>query len=81
MTLVLEHKWFDMIVAGIKREEYRRITPRYTQQLRKLFAKSETERIIDFRRGYTKTQVLVECKGAFWYYPHKCFVFGRSYTS
>ena len=31
LTLPLKKKWFDMIKAGIKKEEYRDIKPRYLQ--------------------------------------------------
>ena len=33
LDLVLKHKWFDMIASGEKNEEYRDITPHWTQRI------------------------------------------------
>jgi hypothetical protein len=33
LKLVLTHKWYDMIEAGIKTEEYRGITPYWVKRL------------------------------------------------
>lgn len=33
LDLVLKHKWYDMIASGTKREEYRDITPYWTQRI------------------------------------------------
>lgn len=33
LTLSLKRKWFDMIKAGVKKEEYREIKPHYTGRL------------------------------------------------
>ena len=47
LTLSLKKKWFDMIKAGIKKEEYREIKPYYEKRFleplsSRLFRKGET---------------------------------------
>ena len=37
VPFVLKTKWFDMIAAGIKPEEYREITPYWAKRLEPLF--------------------------------------------
>lgn len=34
ITLPIKRKWFDMIKQGIKKEEYRNITPRYSSMFK-----------------------------------------------
>ena len=34
LDLVLKYKWYDMIVNGIKREEYREIKPYWTKRIK-----------------------------------------------
>ena len=70
MTLILKHKWFDMIAGGVKREEYRDWNPRYMRMLDNLLALPASERIIEFRRGYTKTSVKVYFDGG-WCHEHE----------
>lgn len=36
LTLPIKKKWFDMIVAGEKKEEYREIKPYYDSRFKKL---------------------------------------------
>ena len=36
LKLVLKKKWYDMIVSGIKKEEYREIKPYWTKRLTEL---------------------------------------------
>lgn len=36
-TLSIKKKWFDMILSGVKKEEYREITPYYISRLSNLF--------------------------------------------
>jgi len=59
MILVLKHKWFDMIASGVKREEYRDYNDRYLKLADKLNCLPPDERIIEFRRGYTKTTLKI----------------------
>lgn len=37
LTLPIKKKWFDMILSGEKKEEYREITPYYMSRLSNLF--------------------------------------------
>jgi hypothetical protein len=37
LTLPIKKKWFDMILSGEKKEEYREIKPYYITRFRKLF--------------------------------------------
>lgn len=37
LILPIKKKWFDMILSGEKKEEYREITPYYTSRLSNLF--------------------------------------------
>lgn len=64
LTLPIKKKWFDMILSGEKKEEYREIKPYYTARLLKLFMPMyrytpyntirQTEKDICFRNGYSK---------------------------
>ena len=40
LTLSLKKQWFDLIKAGIKKEEYREIKPHYIRQFIKFAPKS-----------------------------------------
>lgn len=46
LTLSLKRKWFDMIAAGIKKEEYRERTPYWHKRLNHPFD------IVEFTLGY-----------------------------
>ena len=37
LILPIKKQWFDMILTGEKREEYREIKPYYTQRFSKVF--------------------------------------------
>lgn len=58
LTLPIKKKWFDMILSGEKKEEYREIKPYYTTRLNKIFNMiddipidlAETE--VKFTNGY-----------------------------
>lgn len=54
LHLVLKAKWYDMIVSGKKKEEYRAITPYWTKRIWE-----KHPRILDviFHRGYTNETV------------------------
>lgn len=57
LTLPIKKKWFDMILSGEKKEEYREIKPYYTSRFQKLWRGSliggKAERKIMFRNGYS----------------------------
>jgi len=59
LHLTLKKKWFDMIISGEKREEYREIKPYWNKRLNKKFD------VIRFRNGYAKNSptMTVELKG------------------
>ena len=56
LTLPIQKQWYDMILSGEKKEEYREIKPYYTSRFSHLwgasFLDSKTEREIVFRNGY-----------------------------
>lgn len=54
LTLPIKKKWFDMILSGEKKEEYRDRSPYYETRLVKLFD-DKKERLIMFRNGYSKS--------------------------
>lgn len=60
LHLTLKRKWFDLILAGIKLEEYREIKPYWDSRL-----KDREYDQIKFRHGYSADarSVLVECEG------------------
>lgn len=51
LTLPIKKKWFDMIVSGEKKEEYREIKPFYESRLGKIPPNWKTT--IRFRNGYS----------------------------
>ncbi len=59
MILPIKKKWYDMILSGEKKEEYREIKPYYTTRFKHLWQGSliggKAEREIIFRNGYSKT--------------------------
>jgi len=59
LHLNLKKKWFDMIVSGEKKEEYRDITAYWARR----FSIAADAVIICFSNGYAKNrpQVFVEC--------------------
>lgn len=66
LHLTLKKKWFDMILSGEKKEEYREIKPYWIQRLSHplypLFRKYD---VVEFRNGYSKNAptMIVECGG------------------
>ncbi len=65
LTLPIKKKWYDMILSGAKREEYRDITPYYQKRFQTIGLLSEegsaTFRTADvvFRNGYAKELSLI----------------------
>jgi len=57
LDLILCHKWYDMIEAGIKREEYRRKSDYWNKRFKKYSYK-----YVRFHRGYTNRTMLFELK-------------------
>lgn len=73
LTLPIKKKWFDMIKAGEKKEEYREIKPYYASRLFSNYRKSgvdldyilnnniEVYRHIIFRNGYKNNSPQIIC--------------------
>ena len=65
MTLTLKKKWFDLILSGVKTEEYRETKPYWTTRFTKYFDSLEasTPKTILFRNGYgfDKPEFKAEC--------------------
>ena len=76
LTLPIKKKWFDMIVSGEKKEEYREIKPYYDSRFMNAFgfllvggqmaAPEEIRKpwpvLVVFRNGYSKDSPEVVCK-------------------
>lgn len=61
LHLNLHGKWFDMILSGIKKEEYREMKPFWHRR----FLSGKLFDTITFSNGYGKNrrQFVIECKG------------------
>ena len=60
MVLPIKKQWYDMILSGEKKEEYRDIKPYYIARFRNLIASQGLRTIgagveIEFRNGYSKS--------------------------
>lgn len=61
IVLTIKKRWFDMIVSGVKKEEYRDIKPYYTSRLINIglldkMARPTNKSVwIMFRNGYSKS--------------------------
>lgn len=44
LTLPIKKKWFDLILSGEKREEYRKISPYYASRFQNLFQRNTDEK-------------------------------------
>ena len=59
LTLPIKKKWFDMILYGKKKEEYREITPYYITRFQNigllhLYMPTDEPKVIALRNGYRK---------------------------
>lgn len=55
LTLTIKKKWFDAILSGEKKEEYRDVKPYYSQRFEKRWcARDKFLERIRFRNGYAK---------------------------
>lgn len=61
LTLPIKKKWFDMILSGEKKEEYREIKPYYETRF-KVYSEHESmfENII-LRNGYSNNSPSIKC--------------------
>lgn len=75
LTLPIKKKWFDMILSGEKKEEYREIKPYYDSRFKKIDYEYDPEedcmiqdyiieshRRIIFRNGYRKDSPKILCQ-------------------
>lgn len=78
LVLPIKRKWFEMILSGEKKEEYREIKPYWTKRLNNEFDRmlksmipSDVERdlrkypqwlTVKFRNGYSKNSPTMLCK-------------------
>ena len=76
LTLPIKKKWFDMILSGEKKEEYREIKPYWTKRLLKTDIEFDLEKLknqlrkenaclyrtIILRNGYSKNSRAIECR-------------------
>lgn len=54
LTLPIKKKWYDMILSGIKKEEYREIKPYYRTRFRNtFFDRQDGTKPVCFRNGYS----------------------------
>ena len=60
LTLPIKKKWFDMILSGEKKEEYREIKPYYQVRLNE-WAYTGIHTIL-LRNGYSKSSPTLECE-------------------
>lgn len=68
LFLILTKEWFIKILSGEKKEEYRDFTDYYIKKLCITDAKGDLidvqkYDVIRFQLGYSKIQMIVECKG------------------
>lgn len=79
LRLTLKKKWFDMILSGEKKEEYRDLKPYWFIRL-----SGREFSHVHFTNGYgkDKPQILIECEGVNisqfgvhkWGFQEKCYV-------
>ena len=65
LTLPIKKKWFDMIVSGEKKEEYREIKAYWTKRFHKYFHDKKgllVPKIVKFRNGYSNNSPTIQCK-------------------
>lgn len=65
LTLPIKKRWFDMILSGEKKEEYREIKPYYEARFKNLWGNEYIgEKIIMFRNGYSANSpsFIAECE-------------------
>lgn len=61
LILPIKKKWFDMILSGEKKEEYREIKPYWTKRFN--FEKNTLylQRTVIFKNGYRKDSPQIKC--------------------
>lgn len=62
LTLSIKKKWYDMILSGEKKEEYREIKKYYGTRFATLGVGNHQIHEILFRNGYSKTSPTIKCR-------------------
>ena len=62
LTLPIKKKWFDMILSGEKKEEYREIKPYYDSRFRIRNEDEARTLMVLFRNGYRKNSPAIKCE-------------------
>lgn len=62
LVLPIKKQWFEMIVSGEKKEEYREIKPYYDKRLGYLTEGTGKVTTIILRNGYNHSSPSVKCK-------------------
>lgn len=62
LILPIKKKWFDMILSGDKKEEYREIKPYYDSRFRIRNEDEARTLILLFRNGYRKNSPAIKCE-------------------
>ena len=63
LTLPIKKKWFDMILSGEKKEEYREIKPYYDSRFFNEWKRNHHSTFFDiiFKNGYSKNSPSIKC--------------------
>lgn len=62
LVLPIKKKWFDMILSGEKKEEYREIKPYYDKRIGYLAVGTGKVTTIILRNGYSYKSPSIKCK-------------------
>lgn len=68
LRLTIKKKWFDMILSGLKKEEYRQFKPHWERRLYHIFYPAIRQfreyDAVEFRNGYSSNAptILIECE-------------------
>lgn len=62
LTLPIKKKWFDMILLGEKKEEYREIKPYYDSRFFNEYKRNKNTCFhVIFKNGYSKNSPAIKC--------------------
>lgn len=63
LTLPIKKKWFDMILSGEKKEEYREIKPYYDSRFFNEYKRNNHNLCfyVIFKNGYSKNSPSIKC--------------------
>ena len=79
LYLPIKRKWFDMIVCGIKKEEYRDVTPYWLLRIVKAICLNESKNIIlCLHVGYNKNRLLCFIEATYYGIDYGVIVWGAN---